>query len=104
MKTKKHSKKNQNTRRNPGRIVLDENTIENFLVLKRETAFQQLMDAMCKFNEDGDMFIADLNCFDGHEEELGEVMEKVHRFMAIRARIYGTPSLVNCTGNRIRVA
>ena len=52
MKTKKKAKKNRTTRNNsaytPGRNVFGEKAETHLIVLKRETAFQQMMDAICQ--------------------------------------------------------
>ncbi len=92
MKTKRNSKKNRTTRNNipytPGRNVFGEKAETHLIVLKRETAFEQMMDCVCQLDKEGKIeFTFDMRCFIGHEEELDQVMAKVEVFMALKARM-----------------
>ena len=54
MKTKRTSKKNHKTCNNipytPGRNMFGETAETHFIVLKRETAFEQIMDCVCQLD------------------------------------------------------
>ena len=100
MKTKKNAKKNRKTFNNPvytpGRNVFGEKAETHLIVLKRETAFQQIMDAICQLDGSTKEFTFDMRCFDGHEEELDQLMTKVQVFMEMKARINRKP-LYDCS-------
>ncbi len=92
MKTKKNAKKNRKTFNNsvytPGCNVFGDKAETHLIVIKRETAFQQMMDCLCQLEgEDNIEFTFDMRCFVGHEEELQQVMAKVERFMALKAQM-----------------
>ena len=91
MKTKKHSKKNRKaTPYTPGYNVFGDKAKTQLIVLERETAFEQMMDAICQLN--GEMeFTFDSSCFIGHEEEMEEVMAKVSFFLSMMAKSKGMP-------------
>ena len=100
-RTKKHNKKNtthNNSFYTPGRNVFGEKAETHLVVLKRETAFQQMMDCICQLNGEGKKeFTFDMRCFNGHEEELDQLMTKVEAFMEMKARISRKP-LYDCSG------
>jgi hypothetical protein len=100
MKTKKNAKKNRKTFNNsvytPGRNVFGEKAETHLIILKRETAFQQMMDAICQLDGSTKEFTFDMRCFDGHEEELNQLMAKVQAFLAMKARISRKP-LYDCS-------
>ena len=100
MKTKKKAKKNRTTHNNPaytpGRNVFGEKAETHLIILKRETAFQQMMDAICQLDGNTKEFTFDMRCFDGHEEELDQLMTKVQVFMEMKARISRKP-LYDCS-------
>ena len=91
MKTKKNSKKNRKTAPyTPGRNVFGDKAQTRLIVLDRETAFEQMMDAICQLN--GNMeFTFDMRCFNGHEDEMEEVMAKVSFFLSMMAKSQGMP-------------
>lgn len=95
MKTKKNRKNNRTTRNNsaytPGRNVFGEKAETHLVVLKRETAFQQMMDCICQLDGSTKEFTFDLRCFNGHEEELKQVLAKVERFLALKAELMHEP-------------
>lgn len=100
MKTKKKTKKNRTTRNNPaytpGRNVFGEKAETHLIVLERETAFEQMMNAICQLDGSTKEFTFDMRCFDGHEEELNQLMAKVQAFLAMKARISRKP-LYDCS-------
>lgn len=91
MKTKKHAKKNRSNRINssytPGRNMFGEKAETHFVVLKRETAFEQMMDCACQFDGSTKEFTFDTSCFIGHEEECDQIMAKVNAFLALKASL-----------------
>lgn len=91
MKTKNNSKKNRNTRHNipytPGRNMFGDRAETHLIVLKRETAFQQMMDCICQLDGSEKEFTFDMRCFTGHEDELEQVMVKVNAFLSLKAQI-----------------
>ena len=88
MKTKRNGKKNHTTRNGipytPGRNMFGEKAKTHFVVLKRETAFQQMMDCFCQFADSSVEFTFDTRCFIGHEEELDQILAKVKVFVALK--------------------
>lgn len=89
MKSDRHfTKKNVMQSRSiytPGRNVFGDKAETRFVVLKRETALQQMIDAICKL--EGDMeYTFDMRCFQGYPEELEQVMSKVELFLAMKER------------------
>ena len=73
--------KNHNTRNNSGSKVI---------VLKRETALQQLLDGFAPIIEGKGQkeVYFDAHCFNGHGEEYDQVWEKFQRIMALRAALH----------------
>ena len=100
MKTKKNAKKSRKTFNNsvytPGRNVFGEKAETHLIVLKRETAFQQMMDAICQLDGSTKEYTFDMRCFIGHEDELDQLMTKVQVFMEMKARISRKP-LYDCS-------
>ena len=92
MKTKRLSKKNHKTRNNipytPGRNMFGEKAETHYIVLKRETAFQQIMDCISQLDGSNKEFTYDIRCFEGYEEEFGLITEKVEAFLAVKAQMY----------------
>ena len=91
MKTKRRNKKNNEARRNsaytPGRNVFGEKAETHLVILKRETAFQQMMDCICQLDGSTKEFTFDMRCFDGYENERAQVLNKVQSFLEMKARI-----------------
>lgn len=100
MKTKKKTKKNHATRNgtpySPGRNVFGEKAETHLIVVKRETAFEQIMDAICQLDGSTKEFTFDMSCFKGHEEELDAVMTKVQIFIEMKAKMLNKP-LFDCS-------
>ncbi len=65
----------------PGRNVFGEKAEIHFIVLERETAFEQMMDAILSLDESEKEFTFDWSNFAGHEDEIAEVMAKVQAAM-----------------------
>ena len=89
MKTKRHSKKNRNLRNaayTPGRNMFGERAETHLIVLERETALQQVLDAICQLDGSTKEFTFDSSCFIGHEDEYDQVMATVQFFLEMRAR------------------
>ena len=77
-RTKKHNKKNtthNNSFYTPGRNVFGDKAETHLVVLKRETAFEQMMDCICQLDGSTKEFTFDMRCFDGHKEELDQIAE-----------------------------
>ena len=95
MKTKRHGKKNRTTPSNipytTGRNVFGEKAETHLVILKRETAFDQMMDCICQLDGSTKEFTFDMRCFNGHEEELNQIMAKIHTFFALKADFSHTP-------------
>ena len=90
----KKSKKKNNRRSypsyyTPGRNMFGEKAETYLIVLKRETALQQMLDAIRQLDgENGKMeFTFDMRCFNEHPEELAEVQAKVQAFLAFKASL-----------------
>ncbi len=76
MKNKQHSKKNRkHSPYTPGYNIFGDKAKTQLIVLERETAFEQMMDAICQLDRETE-FTFDASCFVGHEEELCAVMAK----------------------------
>ena len=89
MKSNCHSKKKNAVQSRPiytpGRNMFGNKAEIRFVVLKRETALQQMIDAICQL--EGEMeYTFDMRCFQGHPEELEQVMSTVELFMAMKER------------------
>ena len=101
MKSKRNSKKNHATRNKssytPGRNVFGEKAETHLIVLKRETAFEQMVECICQLDGSTKEFTFDMRCFDGHEEELGLVMTKVQMFLEMIEKMNRKP-LLDCSG------
>ena len=82
MKHRKNSKKNAyRGAYTPGRNVFGEKAETHLIVVKRETAFEQIMDAILSFDGTTKEYTFDMSCFTGHEDELALVEEKITRFL-----------------------
>ena len=85
MKNKKKRNKKHTTRNDfgytPGRNMFGEKAETHLIVLKRETALQQYIDAICQLDGSTKEFTFDCSCFIGHEDEHDEVMAKVQSFL-----------------------
>ena len=72
----------------PGRNMFGEKAETYLIVLKRETALQQMLDAVSQLDGGGKKeFTFDMSCFNGHPKELAEVHAKVEAFLAFKAQI-----------------
>ena len=95
MKNKKKRNKKHTTRNDfgytPGRNMFGEKAETHLIVLKRETALQQVIDAICQLDGSTKEFTFDCSCFIGHEEEHDEVMAKARSFMMFRAAMQKQP-------------
>lgn len=100
MKTKRNAKKNHTTRNGihytPGRNVFGDKAETHLVVLKRETAFEQMMDCICQLDGSTKEFTFDMRCFDGHKEELDQIISKVNTFLSLKAGL-AHKSLIDCS-------
>ena len=80
-RNKKHSTRN-NIPYTPGRNAFGEKAETEFIILNRETALQQYMDAISELERSNvkKEYTFDCSCFIGHEDEYAEVMAKVQVF------------------------
>ena len=84
MKTKKRNHRNY-VPYTEGRNMFGDKATTKLIVLKRETALEQMIEAVSKLS--GEMeFTFDARCFIGHEAEYQEILYKVEAFMAMKAR------------------
>ena len=67
----------------PGRNAFGEKAETHFIVLERDTAFEQVMDAVLSLDGSTKEFTFDMSCFNGHEDEMNEVMAKVQKAMEL---------------------
>ncbi len=91
---KKPGKKNPRSRKDipytPGRNIFGEKAETHLIVLKRETALQQMIDAICQLDDGGKKeFAFDISCFADYPEEFAELDAKVDAFLQIRAQLLG---------------
>jgi len=88
----KKSKKKNNRRSypsyyTPGRNMFGEKAETYLIVLKRETALQQMLDAVSQLDGSAKEFTFDMRCFNGYPEELAEVQAKVEAFLELKAML-----------------
>ena len=90
MKKSKSAKRNAAVRDGaytPGRNMFGEKAETHFIVVKRETAFEQYMDAISQLDGSAKEFTFDLSCFNGHEDELAVLEEKIDAIMRLKAAL-----------------
>ena len=77
--TRKKARAIRNGSYTPGRNAFGEKAETHFIVLERETAFEQILDAILSLDESKNKkeFTFDWSNFAGHEDEIAEVMAKV---------------------------
>ena len=89
MKKSKRAKRNAAIRSGnytPGRNVFGLKAETHFIVLERESAFEQMIDAMFQLDGKTIEFTVDLSCFDGYEDEKLEVMTKVQAALELKMK------------------
>ena len=87
MKHRKNSKKNAyRGAYTPGRNVFGEKAETHLIVLKRETAFEQIMDAIMTFDGSNKEYTFDMRCFAGHEDEFALIEAKVNSFLEMLSK------------------
>ena len=95
MKTKRNARKNHMTRNNssytPGYNMFGHKAETHYVVLKKETAFQQILECICQLDGTRKEFTFNTSCFNGNKEELDEVLEKAHTLMKLKASMCGAP-------------
>ncbi len=90
---KKFKKRNNRSNYNgipytPGRNMFGEKAETHLIILKRETALQQMLDAISQLNGGGEKeFTFDMSCFNDHPEERAEVYAKAEAFLAFKASL-----------------
>ena len=84
----KKSKKRSGSRRNktpyytPGRNMFGEVAETHLIVLERETALYQMLDAIRQLDNSRKIeFTFDCRCFEGHWEEYEEICRKAYSFL-----------------------
>lgn len=85
---KKNNRRNTTSYYTPGRNMFGEKAETYLIILKRETALQQMLE--CSSQLDGSStkeFTYDASCFIGHREELREVLAKVEAFLEFKAML-----------------
>ena len=91
MKRSKKTNKKNTTRNSihytPGRNALGEKAETHLIVLKKETAFQQIMDCVCQLDGSKKEFTFDPSCFTDCMDEYREIMAKVQIIMGLKARM-----------------
>ena len=87
MKTrKKNNNRHNGIPYTPGRNMYGQKAETHLIVLKRETAFQQMLDAILQLDHGDKEFTFDMRCFVGHEEELNALMAKIEAIMSLKAQ------------------
>ena len=90
---KKFKKRNNRSNYNgipytPGRNMFGEKAETHLIIQKRETALQQMLDAISQLNGGGKKeFTFDMSCFNDHPEERAEVTAKAQAFLALKASL-----------------
>ena len=92
MKNKKNRKTNRNTRKNipytPGRNMFGDKAETRFVVLKRETAYEQMVEAMTWMFKGASREVTyDATCFAGHEDERKALLERIKLFVTLRTSL-----------------
>lgn len=89
---KKNSKKKPHNNKKyytEGRNVFGDKAKTKLIVVKKETAFEQLVKAICQVDEyDSEIeYTFDLSCFNDSPNELNMIMNRVNAFMQFRASL-----------------
>ena len=82
---KKKNKKNTKYYTN-GRNIFGDKAKTHLIVLNKENAFEQMLDALCNL-EDNEEFTFDSSCFKDSPEEFEEIMDKVDAFLRFKASL-----------------
>lgn len=90
MKKNTHNKRKKNRAirsgaYTPGRNAFGEKAETHFVVLKRETALEQMEEAISQLDGSPKEFTCDMSCFIGHEDELVILMERIDAIMRLKA-------------------
>ena len=70
-----------------GRNMFGEKAETKLIVLKRETALSQMLDAICQLDGTEKEFTYDGSCFNDNPEEFEEIINKAEAFMLFRASL-----------------
>ena len=85
---KKNSRRYNGISYTPGRNMFGERAKTALIVLERETALQQMLDAVNQLGAGYKKeFTFDMSCFEDHPEEFAEVTAKVQAYLALKASL-----------------
>ena len=86
---KKRAKKSnrKNSYYTEGRNMFGDKAETHFIVLEKETALSQIINAVCQLDGSDKEFTIDSSCFNDCPEEGEKVWHKVDEFMEFRARL-----------------
>ena len=90
MKTTKNASRNYGPNQipyTPGKNMFGEDAYTELIVVKRETAFEQMLDAIRSLDGTTKEYTFDFSCFAGHEKELDAVMAKINAIMMVKASL-----------------
>ncbi len=94
MKNKKRNHRKYNSfDYTAGRNMFGEKAETHFIVLKKETALAQMLDAVCQFDGSTKEFTFDMTCFNDSPAELEEIFAKVEAFMMFKVSLTRKPYL-----------
>ena len=86
---KKRNKRNnrKNAYYTEGRNMFGNKAETHLIVLKKETALSQMLDAVCQLDGSEKEFTFDASCFKDNLEEYEQIWSKVMAFMDFKARL-----------------
>ena len=70
-----------------GRNMFGDKAETHIIVLKRETALSQMLEAVCQLDGSEKEFTFDASCFKDYPEEYEKIWCKVEAFMDFKARL-----------------
>ena len=74
-----------------GRNIFGDKCKTKLIVLRKETALEQMVEAISQIDKDDIEFTIDANCFKDSPEEYKELMRKVDIVLTIKAKALGLP-------------
>ncbi len=76
----------------PGRNMLGDKVETRLVILKRETAYTQMIEALSwVLNGDNREATYDMTCFVGHEDEMERLAKRVQLYITFNASMKGIP-------------
>ena len=87
MKNKKKTRINTTTY-TEGRNMFGEKCKTEYIILKKETALEQILEAICTLGGEKKEYTLDASCFKDSWDELDEVFRKAESFMRLFAKAH----------------